>query len=93
MRHQCHILMLTDEDDDVNYFIREREVYMKVRTAKDILKNESIPYWRLAKALNVSESTVYRTLRDDEENLSCENEEKLFRAINEVNVQRHTGND
>lgn len=84
---------MDDEDDDVNYFIGESEVYMKVRTAKDILKNESIPYWRLAKALNVSESTVYRTLRDDEENLSCENEEKLFKAINAINIERHTGND
>ena len=66
---------------------------MKVGTAKDILKNESIPYWRLAKALNVSESTVYRMLRDDEENLSCENEGKLFRAINAINTERHTGNE
>ncbi len=84
---------MNDEDDDVNYFVGESEAYMKVRTAKDILKNESIPYWRLAKALNVSESTVYRTLRDDEENLSCESEEKLFKAINAINIERHTGND
>ena len=84
---------MDDEDADVNQFIRESEVYMKVRTAKDILKNESIPYWRLAKALNVSESTVYRMLRDDEENLSCENEDKLFKAINAINIERHTGNE
>ena len=66
---------------------------MKVRTAKDILKNESIPYWKIAKEMNVSENTVWRMLRDNEENLSCENEEKLFKAINAINIERHTGNE
>ena len=84
---------MNDEDDDVNYFVGESEVYMKVGTAKDILRNETIPYWKLAKALNVSESTVYRMLRDNEGNLSCEDEEKLFKAINAINIERHTGND
>lgn len=63
---------------------------MKAKTAKEILRNESIPYWKLAKAMDMSESSVYRMLRDDEGNLSCENESSILKAINTINIERRT---
>ena len=63
---------------------------MNVKMCKEILKNEKIPYWRLAKEIGLSETSVYRMMRDEESFISVEDEHRILSAINQINKERHT---
>ena len=62
---------------------------MKVIEMKQILKNEGIPYWKIADALQVSENTIGRMLRDNDSTLSEDNKAKILTAVNAINERRH----
>lgn len=61
---------------------------MKAKIVRAILKNEHITYWQLAKEMKVSESTVYRMLRDENAILSEDDETRIKYAINAINNER-----
>lgn len=62
----------------------KEEIEMIAKEVKEKLKSAKIPYWRLAKALNVSESTVYRTLRDDNTELGAEKTAEIAKAFAKI---------
>ena len=59
-------------------------IEMIAKEIKEKLKSAKIPYWKLAKALNVSESTVFRTLRDDSAELGAEKTAKIAKAFAKI---------
>ena len=60
---------------------------MNSKEVKNTLRMENIPYWRLAKAMSVSENTVYRMLRENE--LSKDSEERITKAIDAVRKEQN----
>lgn len=62
----------------------KEEIEMIAKEIKEKLKSAKIPYWKLAKALNVSESTVFRTLRDDSAELSVEKATEIAKAFAKI---------
>lgn len=62
---------------------------MKVIEMKQILKREGIPYWKIADALQLSENTIGRMLRDNDSALSEDNKAKILTAVNAINERRH----
>ena len=63
---------------------------MKVIELKQILKQEGLPYWKIADALQVSENTIGRLLRNNEAELSTANKAKLLNAVNSLISERQT---
>lgn len=59
---------------------------MKNKEIKKLLRVNSVPQWKLAKALNVCELTVQRMLRGDEEELPQEKQEQILSIINALSV-------
>lgn len=53
---------------------------------KEMLKNEKIPYWKIADALGVHENTIVRMLRHE---LSEENKERFEKAIAEIKAAKN----
>ena len=62
---------------------------MKVIEMKQILKREGIPYWKIADALQLSENTIGRMLRDNDSVLSDDNKARILTAVNAINERRH----
>ena len=59
---------------------------MKSSIIKNALKEAQIPYWKVGNALNVSENTVWRTLRNAE--VKEETAEKILSAIESIKGER-----
>lgn len=62
----------------------KEEIEMIAKEIKEKLKSANIPYWRLAKEMNVSENTVWRMLRDDSAELSVEKATEIAKAFAKI---------
>lgn len=62
----------------------KEEIEMIAKEIKEKLKSAKIPYWRLAKEMNVSENTVWRMLRDDSAEISVEKATEIAKAFAKI---------